>query len=541
MRYTFKIIILFLFFKFNLFSQNFSFFSYGNKDGFLSQEAMCVFTDSRGYLWIGGIDGLTRYDGQKFTNYNKSNNGLIDNEIQGISEDKKHNLWITTTIGISYFDGLAFTNYSYQITDKAFKKPYFINVHEVSNGDVYANAATGIYKLDKQTRTFIQLSDIKTYVSDIKESRDGTIWISVSLGLYKLKNNVFTKIDLEPIIGYNTATCLSFDYQHNLWIGTTQGILKYDGKKFTHFFTELTNANNIKDIVLSKDSSLIFVSEAPELKIFKSGNFKILNISKEIGNVPVQHIVTDNNGNYWMAAVSLVKMGVKPFQKHYLSDTINATINAIASLKNTLYIGTNKGLKTISNNKISTVFPSKKIYGDEHITCLNICDSLVLAGTINGNIFKIVNNKCIYLDSLSANNQAYSILPIHENEFWFCKKNLVTHYLNGDKFNYSLSSPISVFTQNAMRDNNTVWFANLENLTVYKNEIFKKITAEDGFNFQAPVTLNMDLNRYVWIGTYGSGLVKFDRQMFQNVSTKNGLVNDFVSSTYYDDKKINYG
>jgi hypothetical protein len=88
MKYLIKNIILFLLLKINLFSQNYSYRIFNNKDGYNSQETMSVFYDSRGFLWIGGVDGLTKYDGLKFTHFNKSD-GLIDNEILGISEDSK--------------------------------------------------------------------------------------------------------------------------------------------------------------------------------------------------------------------------------------------------------------------------------------------------------------------------------------------------------------------------------------------------------------------------------------------------------------------
>ena len=86
-----------------------------------------------------------------------------------------------------------------------------MNVFEASNGTVYACSATGLYMLNKSKKCFIQFSAIQTYVSDIVEDTDGTLWISASLALYKIKNQEIKKNDLEPIINYNTATCLAFE------------------------------------------------------------------------------------------------------------------------------------------------------------------------------------------------------------------------------------------------------------------------------------------------------------------------------------------
>ena len=520
--------------KINLFSQNYSYRIYNNKDDYNSQETMSVFYDSRGFLWIGGVDGLTKYDGLKFTHFNKSD-GLIDNEIQGISEDSKHNLWISTINGISYFDGNKFSNYTYTFIDSSYKKPYFINVYETSKGITYACSATGLYKLNKSKKEFNQLSDIKTYVSDIAEDKNGTIWISTSLALFKLKNNNFQKIDLQPIIDYNTATCLAFDKKQQLWIGTTKGILKYDGKKFTHYFSELKSNHNIKDLIVTSDSSIIFTSATPEIKIYKNGNFKTLSISKEIGNVDIQHLVEDKEGNVWLAAINLIKMYKKPLFKYHLSDTINAITYAIDSEKNTTYFATNKGLKVVRDKTIETFYSDKK-QDYKIITALCKIDSSLLIGTYSGAVFKFYKNKFYPFDTTSvANDIVYNILNVTSNEYWFTKNTKVTHYLKGKSTYYLLSEPISAPTQNCIIDSDKItWFANIENLTTYKDGVFKKIGSKEGFNYKAPVTVIEDKNHIIWIGTYGDGLVKYDKKTFKNFTSKNGLVHDYIASSFYD-------
>ena len=77
MKFLFNILIICLVISCKLFSQDYSFRVYDNKVGLKSPEIFTVFIDSRGFIWLGGADGLTRFDGKNFKNYNKTD-GLVD-------------------------------------------------------------------------------------------------------------------------------------------------------------------------------------------------------------------------------------------------------------------------------------------------------------------------------------------------------------------------------------------------------------------------------------------------------------------------------
>jgi len=65
----------------------------------------CLFTDSRGLIWLGTMDGLTVYN--PFTNTTKSfseSDGLINNSTRSIIEDNLGRMWVSTSNGISRID-----------------------------------------------------------------------------------------------------------------------------------------------------------------------------------------------------------------------------------------------------------------------------------------------------------------------------------------------------------------------------------------------------------------------------------------------------
>jgi ligand-binding sensor domain-containing protein len=62
------------------------------KDGLAHQEVYDVYQDSRGFMWMATRSGLSRYDGYKFTNFTKEQNGLTNNTLHAVAEADAGNL-----------------------------------------------------------------------------------------------------------------------------------------------------------------------------------------------------------------------------------------------------------------------------------------------------------------------------------------------------------------------------------------------------------------------------------------------------------------
>ena len=73
-----------------------------SRDGqFSSRRAICMLPDSHGYLWIGTLDGLLRYNGTDVKNYNRSVLHTESSSISCILEDSDNNIWIGTEEGLA--------------------------------------------------------------------------------------------------------------------------------------------------------------------------------------------------------------------------------------------------------------------------------------------------------------------------------------------------------------------------------------------------------------------------------------------------------
>jgi len=70
-------------------------FDHWTADNGLPQNSVRDIVQTRnGYLWLATLDGLVRFDGVRFTVFNKSNSpGIISNRFLQLYEDGQGDLW----------------------------------------------------------------------------------------------------------------------------------------------------------------------------------------------------------------------------------------------------------------------------------------------------------------------------------------------------------------------------------------------------------------------------------------------------------------
>jgi ligand-binding sensor domain-containing protein len=90
---------------------------------------------------------------------------------------------------------------------------------------------------------------------------------------------------------------------HYLWIGTTGGLLRFDGARFTTFDHENTpelRENSVFALLVSRDGSLWIGTEGGGLIRYHAGKFRAYGLSDGLSDGFVRAIYEDHNGTIWI-------------------------------------------------------------------------------------------------------------------------------------------------------------------------------------------------------------------------------------------------
>lgn len=320
-----------------------------------------------------------------------------------------------------------------------------------------------------------------------------------------------------------------------IWIGTENGLVRYDGYNFLRFYTHNkdngTISNNfINDIYEDTEENLwVATNHGVNLYNKDTNKFRIIDLPPIKGGRNYIAVITeDDQQNLWVGT----NKGLKVFNKQsYLLENIFQESNLILSNYRILslffdkdygfLVGTNKGLQCFDpksglNKKLPKIIAENKNLLQQRI--------LKIAKDKKGNLWFATENNGAFL---------YSI-----------KKNKVINYRFDVKDNTTISS--NNIKDILMVDDDVVWFATDDGLNVFekKSEQFVRYY----HNALIPSTVNdnninslfKDKDGSVWIGTNTGSIDLYNKSysnfmnINENVSTSFGLNNPTVNTLLKD-------
>ena len=322
------------------------------EQGLSNNSVMSTYCDSRGFIWIGTMDGLNRYNGYEFEVFKSNKDDLFslnNNRITSIWEDEKGFIWLQSHDGyMTYFDQsterfYTFPRYRESDEEKTSSITCFsqINPEEIWLG----SRSSGAYRLCYIEDSVYCVEQFKSrgpnpitnnMVTFICEDSQDQIWVGTDQGLNRFDPGTGTGIDQMPdhlLVDHSFTTAISTS--SHLWMGTrNHGIIRYQPitRKFIPLnLEEGTPHMEITTLHLTADDHYMIIGTSGRGVYFyerSSGQVK----RYELPGSRVNSIYEDSFGAIWVTTEafgvtmiqpdleSVVNYMVTPRETHQLID-----------------------------------------------------------------------------------------------------------------------------------------------------------------------------------------------------------------------------
>jgi len=203
--------------------------SYGIQDGLASDSVTDILRDSRGYLWFATTDGVSRFDGERFTSYG-GENGLPHARAEQVLETRDGTIWVATRGGLARF-----------IPGRTVRQPAFVQVpwsgktsgeavfalYEDHLGRLWIGGAGRLAALSLANGQWGAAREVSLgalplpagWISGLAETADGSLWIGCEGGLLRLlPSGRSVAYAVHPHHGGDPVLGLAVDGAGRLWI-----------------------------------------------------------------------------------------------------------------------------------------------------------------------------------------------------------------------------------------------------------------------------------------------------------------------------------
>ncbi|MGB1031840.1 MAG: two-component regulator propeller domain-containing protein [Flavobacteriales bacterium] len=257
--------------------QEYGFMNWSTSEGLAQSQVRVFYQDHLGYLWIGTLGGVSRFDGKDFQNYSKQD-GLLNNQVNAIVQNDKNEIVFGSIGGLTVFNGQEFTKHPFPFD---FQNAQVNHIAKAKN-TLLISTEKGLLEFDGEFKVLAGKWDERNLHVKKTWVEKGTIHICAKRGIFKLENEA-----LNPLL-------LAMDYKaifmdilkkedHYLIATIGKGLLKWSGNEaslsehtllgFGINFTGISS--DFQGTWLKGRDGLFFISNSGEVQVYGEKDFII--------------------------------------------------------------------------------------------------------------------------------------------------------------------------------------------------------------------------------------------------------------------------
>ncbi len=326
-------------------------------------EITALLQDRDRNVWVGTLgDGLFRINKEGVLQYSVTN-GLSGVEVKSLYEDSAGNIWVGTFGGgLDVFRDTMFTPYG---KPEGISQDVAWSVMEGRDSSIWVGTQAGGLNRIKDGKVTVystRYGFADDTVGSLFEGRDGTVWLGKDSGLSRFKDASVVGAPVADPPFHEQVHAIYEDGGGTIWIGTrTSGlVLLRDGKYSRLVGADGISSNNIQTIIPSRHGGL-WIGTLDGLGRYQNGKFTNLTTKDGLSADHVISLYEDAEGTLWIGTEGLNRLKDRKISAYGDRQGLfdHDVLTILEDDFGYLWLGTNKGIFRVSKQQLNDLADGK--------------------------------------------------------------------------------------------------------------------------------------------------------------------------------------
>ncbi len=343
---------------------------------------------------------------------------------------------------------------------------------------------------------------------DLLQDHRGYFWIGTHDGLVRYDGDSFTTFAAQDGLGSPWINRLLEDRRGNLWIGTRAGLVRYDGARFTRFSARDGLPDQPVTALLEDRRGNLWIGfEWGGASRYDGEVFTHFTTREGLPGNWIQCLLEDRAGNLWFGSsrggIARYDGGIFSYMDKRDGLGCDAVNSMLEDRAGNLWFGTGQD---VSRGRGIVRY--------------------------DGEAFLRLSTEHGLPDSV-----ALDLLEDDAGALWIATRDGLSRYDGRTFANYTAEEGLPHNWTNALAKDHqgNLWVGTIGGIARYHGTIFSNFTTANGLPHDHVTALCTDGEGHLWIGTR-AGLSHYDGHTFTTYTTRDGLPNDWIMALAQDDK-----